>query len=488
MSYRSSSKIQKAKEAHVDLFTHHLRNGLDVDDMALLASEEDQTRRRLYAIARNDPAIADAHVGLVDVFNEDNKGLFLSTLSDVSLQCTLFTDPAGGHFYPEGDPVMVSSLQQFENSWKSFTENMLSEIDWNNVAVAGGSVLACLDHLSPKILDSPIRTRQYHQRWYPDSDIDVFLYSLSPEDAERKIVHIYDVVRGSVPYNVICVHTKNTVSIHSQYPFRVIQIVLWLYSSISEILMEFDVDSACFLYDGYWVWSNPRGIVALMRQANTVDLTWRLPSYELRLVKYASRGFRILIPLLRQENINPEIYHRRPSELQGLAWLLCMEHLISRQTQNLKHPDTEKVFKVHSLVVDGMMESCQPHEISDYAHFHVPHGPKWNTAKIECHIINADHLLNSKELNLDPVWKLAEVQDEAHVSEAWHLHHHPAFCGSAQDCLEGCQSCTQPRTPHEVLVLADWSKKYVRGHVKFFEHNAGRQFMSGSFNLIDIGD
>lgn len=44
-----------------------------------------------------------------------------------------------------------------------------------------------------------------------------------------------------------------------------------------------------------------------MRQANTVDLTRRSPSYELRLVKYASRGIGILIPTLRRENVNPEV-------------------------------------------------------------------------------------------------------------------------------------------------------------------------------------
>ncbi len=108
-------------------------------------------------------------------------------------------------------------------------------------------------------------------------------------------------------------------------------------------------------------------------------------------------------------------------------------------TQNLRCPDIEKVFKLRGLVVNDAVESCMPHEVSDYAHFHVPHGPEWNAARIERHIVNADHLLNSEEVNLDPIWELLGRRDEASMGEAWRLHRHPAFCGSARDCLEGCR-------------------------------------------------
>lgn len=44
-----------------------------------------------------------------------------------------------------------------------------------------------------------------------------------------------------------------------------------------------------------------------MRQANTVDVTRRSPSYEIRLAKYASRGFEVLIPNLRRSDIDPTV-------------------------------------------------------------------------------------------------------------------------------------------------------------------------------------
>lgn len=44
-----------------------------------------------------------------------------------------------------------------------------------------------------------------------------------------------------------------------------------------------------------------------MRQANTVDVTRRSPSYEVRLAKYSIRGFEVKIPALRRADIDPTV-------------------------------------------------------------------------------------------------------------------------------------------------------------------------------------
>src|SRR6266849_8440509 len=93
----------------------------------------------------------------------------------------------------------------------------------------------------------------------------------------------------------------------AQYPYRSVQIVLRLYSSPAEILAGFDVDVACCAYDGDRVWANPRAIVSMMRQSNTVDMTRRSPSYEVRLAKYFSRGFEVYIPGLKRNEIDPTV-------------------------------------------------------------------------------------------------------------------------------------------------------------------------------------
>ena len=58
---------------------------------------------------------------------------------------------------------------------------------------------------------------------------------------------------------------------------------------------------------GNRVWANPRAIVAMMRQCNTVDVTRRSPSYEVRLAKYSGRAFEVYVPTLKREEIDPTV-------------------------------------------------------------------------------------------------------------------------------------------------------------------------------------
>jgi hypothetical protein len=139
-------------------------------------------------------------------------------------------------------------------------------------------------------------SKYYHSAAYPTSDVDLFLWGMTPEQAEVKINAIYEAVRDSVPWDVTCVWTKHTVSIHceflfiiiltveritvdqknfssAQYLYHSVQIVLRLYSSPAEILARFDIDTPCCAYDGNRVWMNPRATVANMQQCNTVDMT-----------------------------------------------------------------------------------------------------------------------------------------------------------------------------------------------------------------------
>lgn len=58
---------------------------------------------------------------------------------------------------------------------------------------------------------------------------------------------------------------------------------------------------------GNRVWANPRAVVAMMRQCNTVDMTRRSPSYEVRLAKYSGRAFEVYVPTLKREEIDPTV-------------------------------------------------------------------------------------------------------------------------------------------------------------------------------------
>ena len=104
----------------------------------------------------------------------------------------------------------------------------------------------------------------------------------------------------------------HSLVLSAQYPCRSIQIVLRLYSSPAEVLAGFDVDAPCCAYDGDRVWANPRAIVSMMRQSNTVDMTRRSPSYEVRLTKYSTRGFEVYVPGLKRDEIDPTVRFVRP--------------------------------------------------------------------------------------------------------------------------------------------------------------------------------
>lgn len=112
----------------------------------------------------------------------------------------------------------------------------------------------------------------------------------------------------------------NMISI-AAYPKCPIQIIMRLYRSPLEILIGFDVDECCVAYNGeyhslweffiaekmrlgYNVLTTPRGLTAILRQCNTIDLTRRSPSYEHRLAKYSDRGYEIFYPELNRNRID----------------------------------------------------------------------------------------------------------------------------------------------------------------------------------------
>ncbi|KDR71179.1 hypothetical protein GALMADRAFT_40610, partial [Galerina marginata CBS 339.88] len=166
----------------------------------------------------------------------------------------------------QGALSIVPTMDDFKSNWRIFTYGVLSNISWNNVVAAGGSVT--------------------------------------------------------------CVRKANVISIHTLFPARPIQIILRLYLSPAEILAGFDIDSACFAFDGYSVWTNPRALASCIRQCNTVDLTRRSPSYEVRLAKYAERGYEVYLPSLSRQRIDPSIFlFPSPKRPNGLARLLILERL-----------------------------------------------------------------------------------------------------------------------------------------------------------------
>jgi hypothetical protein len=60
--------------------------------------------------------------------------------------------------------------------------------------------------------------------------------------------------------------------------------------------MGFDLDCCCIGYDGKEVWALPRARRAIGTRMNLVDVGRQSTTYEIRLFKYAKRGFRVGVP------------------------------------------------------------------------------------------------------------------------------------------------------------------------------------------------
>ena len=165
--------------------------------------------------------------------------------------------------------------------------------------VAGGMALATLLHVDTAKDNGHIR----------DHDIDLYIYGLSPADANRKAEEIHDVWAHNLPEyeedgrlnERLVVKNAKTINLLSTYPNRRIQIVLKLLPSPTDVLLNFDLDACAIGYNGLEVFMLPRCARAIETGYSvfTMDLIWghhlcdRRATQEARIFKYADRGFGI---------------------------------------------------------------------------------------------------------------------------------------------------------------------------------------------------
>ncbi|USP80657.1 uncharacterized protein yc1106_07931 [Curvularia clavata] len=391
---------------------------------------------------------------------------------------------------PSASPAVVTSLKEFEKNFQLFSESSLADLDWSNVVAAGSAVVTSLLPVSEEHKASKRALREYyHQHLAPASDVDLFLYGLTEEEAVEKIKQIEKRIKDSILTETTTIRTKNAITIASQYPTRHVQIVLRIYRSISEILTGFDVDCSCVAYDGKQVYASPRALAAFMTQINTIDLTRRSPSYENRLSKYARRGFEVYWPLLDRSRIDPTLFERSFGKTLGLARLLVLERLpenherqdyIDQRRAERGRPMLNRRFvgkqwgNMKDEHEEDVAEWVETDEVSNYHTFTIPYGPKYHARKIE-------KLLYAKDLLLNAEWNRPKDRET-------NLHRHPAFFGNATDVIEDCCGyCPKPATPEDKEIAAEESKVYVSGPLSFIKDDPGRQAI-GSFHPLTDDD
>lgn len=441
-----------------DQFLEHVATHPQTPMLELIQPYKDYESklREVFAQQRDHPATEAPNV--VSVFSGHEKYVKIRA-RDLAAESTQqkeqyimpLTDKARK---PHGSLAIAQSFRDFKANFNIFSESSLADLDWSNVVVAGSAVATSLLSVPEKHAVSKRALRQYyHEQFAPASDVDLFLYGLTEEQAVEKIKQIENDIRDALLVETTTVRTKYAVTIASQYPTRHVQIVLRVYKSVSEIMASFDIDSSCAAYDGNNVYCSPRALAAFMTQINAIDLSRRSPSYENRLSKYAKRGFEIFWPNLDRKRIDPTIFERSFGRTEGLARLLILERLpkssdrdayLDQRREERGRPAIDR-YRMQRYMISGdikadwedeVAEWIDSAEVSSYHTFTVPYGPNFHARKI-------DRLLYTKDLLLNAEWNKPKDREV-------HLHRHPAFFGTASEVIEDCcGSCPTPSTVEE---------------------------------------
>nr|QBK87241.1 MAG: hypothetical protein LCMAC201_01430 [Marseillevirus LCMAC201] len=206
------------------------------------------------------------------------------------------------------------SKHDFNRRVQLLSKGLLNYIDWNNVVVAGGCIS---NSINGEIKVPNTQT----------SDIDLFMYGLTEEEARDKIAELLQDIHRSVVDrfggSTSILKNDYTITLVSSNNKEVkVQIILRLYKCVYEILAGFDVDSCAVAYNGHQVYLTDRSLNAFQTRMNIVDMSRRSPSYEHRLHKYNSRGFGIYIPFDWTEYNKLYFLNRHT---QGLDRLLILQ-------------------------------------------------------------------------------------------------------------------------------------------------------------------
>jgi hypothetical protein len=189
--------------------------------------------REVYAQDRQNPLLNDPYLNVVPLFTEDTAKITtrardLSAESEEEKSRYIMPLPEDKR-RPHGSPATVANFTEFQHNFNIFSESSLVEVDWNNVVAAGSSVVNCLLPVPKDFKVSKRKLREYyHEKFCPASDVDLFLYGLTHDQAIEKIQQIERAVKDALLNEVTVVRTKYAITIASQYPVRHIQVRLLL--------------------------------------------------------------------------------------------------------------------------------------------------------------------------------------------------------------------------------------------------------------------
>lgn len=175
-------------EVTADNYIESFKNCKDFSSMEQLrkrVNDEEHMLRRIYAkkaALAEKPILKEKYPLLVPVFG--NEDIFDCVALSKEEKNTPKAFPLEGKRKSAGTRSIVDRAG-FATNWRIFSENLLTLVNWDNVFVAGGAVLACLLPPPPKATKNYKCLRKYfHEDVYAGSDIDLFLYGLNEEEGK----------------------------------------------------------------------------------------------------------------------------------------------------------------------------------------------------------------------------------------------------------------------------------------------------------------
>ena len=325
----------------------HRINRQCLEPADLLVRQHEDTMRWLFSQQRDDENLRDLHFGLANLYDVCGR---TGRVSGRTVELPRMTNP-----YPlmlehlSGRGVPSSLLRpsddffvKFETHYPGLLSVLHSLPVTENLGwfVAGGSVLRCLmaDNRAAAFFDS--------------SDVDIFIFARGEDSAVAATELSRLLFQGVASRSSTVTRTLFTINIQGAYD---LQIILRAYHSPAEVLCGFDIDACCMGFGmDRTLWALPRAITALRTSTTILNPlhAWpRQPSYELRLAKYAARGFPVAVPgLLRERGVDGS---KKP-----LDWkVITRSRLIKlRGAARLVHID----------MALGLPENCRTYSRSGY--------------------------------------------------------------------------------------------------------------------------
>ena len=218
------------------------------------------------------------------------------------------------------------SDNNFNMEFSKKTFDLLTYIHWDNIVVAGGSLVNIITKSDEKL-----------------NDVDIFIYGLDKESTKQKIDHVVNSVKQKaidMKYDTRVYMNSNVINIYvfDTKKLLQVQIILRLYDTLAHVLVGFDVDCCCVAYNGKNLLATERGLNALKYRVNVANLKRRSPSYENRLIKYSFRGFDVITDF-KYENMYNKMFFMA-SENYGFTRLLEQELINNGQLKNIIFSNT----------------------------------------------------------------------------------------------------------------------------------------------------